>query len=122
MMKKSLSQVFQDLFRELELFQDFETITRQYFEKHPEARVLIVGHTHNPSFRIFNDGTIFINTGTWTRMVNLDLGQWNYGNALTYAKILVKDVNYDLDDFDKNVEVDLKYWMGINNLPYSEYH
>jgi UDP-2,3-diacylglucosamine pyrophosphatase LpxH len=122
MMKKSLKQVFQDLFRELELFQDFETLTRQFFEKHPDTRVLIVGHTHNPALRIFNDGTIFINTGTWTRMVNLDLGQWNYGNALTYAKILVKDTEYTMEDFDKSVEVDLKYWMGINNLPYSEYH
>lgn len=122
LVKRSLRQVVQDLVRELELFQDFETLTRQYFEKHPETRVLIVGHTHNPNFRIFNDGTIFINTGTWTRMVNLDLGQWNYGNALTYAKILVKNKDYTIEQFDENVEVDLKYWMGVNNLPYSEYH
>ena len=122
LVKRSLRQVVQDLVRELELFQDFETLTRHYFEKHPESRVLIVGHTHNPNFRIFNDGTIFINTGTWTRMVNLDLGQWNYGNALTYAKVLVKNKDYTIDQFDENVEVDLKYWMGVNNLPYSEYH
>ena len=122
MVKKSLRQVFSDLVRELELFQDYETLTRNFFESNPDSRVLIVGHTHNPALRIFNDGTIFINTGTWTRMVNLDLGQWNYGNVLTYAKVLVKSKDYDIADFDKNVEVDLKYWMGINNLPYSEYH
>jgi UDP-2,3-diacylglucosamine pyrophosphatase LpxH len=122
MMKKSFKQIFQDLYRELELFQDYESLTRQYFEKKPDSRVLIVGHTHNPALRIFSDGTIFINTGTWTRMVNLDLGQWNYGSVLTYAKILVKNTEYEIDDFDKNVEVDLKYWLGINNLPYSEYH
>jgi UDP-2,3-diacylglucosamine pyrophosphatase LpxH len=120
--KKSLKQVIQDLMRELELFQDFESLTRQFFEKNPESRVLIVGHTHNPTLRIFNDGTTFINTGTWTRMVSLDLGQWNHGNMLTYAKILVKDTNYTLEEFDEKVEVDLKSWMGINNLPYSEYH
>jgi UDP-2,3-diacylglucosamine pyrophosphatase LpxH len=122
MMKKSLRQVFQDLYRELELFQDYESLTRQFFEKNPESRVLIVGHTHNPALRIFSDGTTFINTGTWTRMVNLDLGQWNYGNVLTYAKILVSRPEYQMADFEKSVEVDLKYWMGINNLPYSEYH
>ena len=122
MVKTSLKQVIQDLMRELELFQDYETLTRQYFEKNPESRVLIVGHTHNPTLRIFNDGTVFINTGTWTRMVNLDLGQWNHGNVLTYAKVLVKDVNYTLEEFDEKVEVDLKSWMGINSLPYSEYH
>lgn len=122
MMKKSLRLVFQDLFRELELFQDYESHTKQYFEANPDTRVLIVGHTHNPTLRIFNDGTMFINTGTWTRMVNLDLGQWNYGNALTYAKIMVKKESYEVSEFDQSVEVDLKYWMGINNLPYSEYH
>jgi UDP-2,3-diacylglucosamine pyrophosphatase LpxH len=122
MVKKSLKTVIQDLMRELELFQDFESLTRQFFEKNLESRVLIVGHTHNPTLRIFNDGTMFINTGTWTRMVNLDLGQSNYGNNLTYAKIMVKNTNYSIEDFDKNVEVDLKSWMGINNLPYTEYH
>ena len=122
MMKRSLRQVFGDLVRELELFQDYESLTRQFFEKHTDSRVLIVGHTHNPTLRIFNDGTMFINTGTWTRMVNLDLGQWNNGTSLTYAKIVVKHREYEIEDFDKNVEVDLKYWMGINNLPYSEYH
>lgn len=122
MTKKSLKQMFDDLLREVELFQDYETLTRQFFEKNPETKVLIVGHTHNPSLRIFNDGTMFINTGTWTRMVNLDLGQWNNGSALTYAKIIVKNVDYDINEFDKNVEVDLKQWLGINNFPYSEYH
>jgi UDP-2,3-diacylglucosamine pyrophosphatase LpxH len=122
MVKRSLRQVFKDIFRELELFQDYETLTRHYFEENTNSRVLIVGHTHNPTLRIFNDGTLFINTGTWTRMVNLDLGQWNYGQVLTYAKILVKNKEYTLEEFDQAVEVDLKYWMGINNLPYSEYH
>lgn len=122
MTKKSLRQVFENIFRELELFQDYETLTRQFFDKNSQSRVLIVGHTHNPSLRIYNDGTVFINTGTWTRMVNLDLGKWSHHNVLTYAKIVVKAHDYEIEDFDKNVEVDLKHWLGINNFPYSEYH
>ncbi len=122
MTKKSLRQVFENIFRELELFQDYETLTRQFFDKNSQSRVLIVGHTHNPSLRIYNDGTVFINTGTWTRMVNLDLGKWSHDNVLTYAKIVVKAHDYEIEDFDKNVEVDLKHWLGINNFPYSEYH
>jgi UDP-2,3-diacylglucosamine pyrophosphatase LpxH len=122
MKKNSIRGVINEIVRELELFQDYETLTRQFFEKNKDSKVLIVGHTHNPALRMFSDGTIFINTGTWTRMVNLDLGQWNHGNLLTYAKILVKNKDYELESFDSSVEVDLKYWMGINNLPYSEYH
>lgn len=122
MAKKSIPQVIESLMRELELFQDYESLTRQYFEKNPNCKVLVVGHTHNPTLRIYSDGTTFINTGTWTRMVSLELGQWNYGNVLTYAKILIKDKNYNENEFDQNVEVDLKYWIGVNNLPYAEYH
>lgn len=121
-LKKNLRQVIQDLLRELELFQDYESLTRQYFEKNPESKVLIVGHTHNPMLRLFTDGTIFINTGTWTKMVNLDLGQWNNGNSLTFAKIYVKKNDYKIEEFDEAVEVDLKYWQGIKSLPYGEYH
>jgi UDP-2,3-diacylglucosamine pyrophosphatase LpxH len=122
MTKKSIRQVFESIFRELELFQDYETLTRQFFEKNSSSKVLIVGHTHNPSLRIYNDGTTFINTGTWTRMVNLDLGKWSHSNVLSYAKITVKNYDFDIEEFDKNVEVDLKHWLGVNNLPYSEYH
>jgi hypothetical protein len=55
-------------------------------------------------------------------MINLDLGQWNQGSLLTFAKIVVRKAEYEMEEFDQNVEVDLKHWMGINNLPYSEYH
>src|SRR5690606_22741251 len=47
MMKKSLRQVFTELMRELELFQDYEKLTRNFFEQNPDSKVLIVGHTHN---------------------------------------------------------------------------
>lgn len=122
MQKKSLSEVFEDIFRELELFQDYESLTRHFFEKNTDAKVLIVGHTHAPTLRLYSDGTTFINTGTWTRMINLDLGQWNQGSLLTFAKIVVRKADYEMEEFDQNVEVDLKHWMGINSLPYSEYH
>lgn len=122
MQKKSLSEVFEDIFRELELFQDYESLTRHFFEKNTDAKVLIVGHTHAPTLRLYSDGTTFINTGTWTSMINLDLGQWNQGSLLTFAKVVVRKAEYEMEEFDQNVEVDLKHWMGINNLPYSEYH
>ena len=52
---------------------------------------LIVGHTHDPIFREYDDGSIFINTGTWTKMYNLDFGKNLYGAKLTFAKIDIKD-------------------------------
>jgi UDP-2,3-diacylglucosamine pyrophosphatase LpxH len=122
MMKIKFSQIIKDLVKELSLFQDFETLTRDFFEKNAEARVLIVGHTHNPTLRLFNDGTIFVNTGTWTHMVNLDLAQWSHSQSLTFAKIVIYENEYEMDKFHEFVEVDLKVWQGIRDLPYSVYY
>ena len=58
-------------------------------QKLQKSKVLIVGHTHEPVFREYSDGTKFINTGTWTRMVNLDLSHDLNDTPLTYAKIQI---------------------------------
>ena len=63
-LKIGWKRVIGDLIRELTLFQDFETLTRDFFSQKPQARLLIVGHTHKPVLRLFTDGTAFINTGT----------------------------------------------------------
>src|SRR5690606_37558035 len=71
--KSSFTKLINHLVTELELFQNYEKLTLEFFEAYPDARVLIVGHTHQPMDREYIDNTRFINTGTWTRMVNLDL-------------------------------------------------
>jgi predicted phosphodiesterase len=115
-------QVFRDLIQELTLFQDYEGLTRDFFQKEPLARALVVGHTHNPIFRIFNDGTYFINTGTWTNMVNLDLAQWNHAQSLPYARVATYADEVDLARFEDEVEVDLKVWRGTDNSPYRDFN
>jgi UDP-2,3-diacylglucosamine pyrophosphatase LpxH len=121
MLKVGVRQLIQDLVHELTLFQDYETLTRDFFVKEPLARALIVGHTHNPTFRISNDGTFFINTGTWTNMVNLDLEQWNHAQSLPYARIATYADEVDLAKFDEQVEVDLKVWRGTDDAPYKDF-
>lgn len=115
-------QVFRDLMQELTLFQDYEGLTREFFQKEPLARALVVGHTHNPTFRIFNDGTYFINTGTWTNMVNLDLAQWNHAQSLPYARVATYADEVDLARFEDEVEIDLKLWRGTDNSPYRDFN
>lgn len=113
---KPLKVLFQELHNELELFQDYETLTRKFFIENPEAKVLIVGHTHEPTFREYEDGTIFVNTGTWTKMVNLDFRKIQQSFALTYAKIEV------LDQEESKFLVDLNIWKGSNELPYMGFY
>jgi hypothetical protein len=120
-MKVKFSQVMKDLIHELTLFQDYETLTREHFSQNPKTKVLIVGHTHNPTFRLYNDQTIFMNTGTWTRMINLDLSQRDTDNILPYARLAVKNTEYDQDNLNEHVEVDLRTWLGIRHQPWQEY-
>ena len=108
--------------RELTLFQDFETLTREFFNGKPDAKLLIVGHTHNPTLRLFSDGTAFINTGTWTKMVNLDLSIGQEAQALPYARIVSFEDDVDIAQFENHVEFDLKVWTGLHTLPYKDFN
>lgn len=48
---------------------------------------LIVGHSHDPKVTLLEDGKQYVNTGTWTRMVNLDLSKLGREPGLTYALV-----------------------------------
>lgn len=114
-------RIIEDTVQELTLFQDFESITRSFFQSKDDAKVLIVGHTHEPIYREFLDGTSFINTGTWTEMVSLDLKDNNAKTQLTYAKVDLYDLEYDLENFNDSVSASLNCWEPLNSLPYFEY-
>jgi UDP-2,3-diacylglucosamine pyrophosphatase LpxH len=64
--------ILHDLKSELEMFQNYETLTRKFFQENSDAKILLTGHTHHPIFRHFKDGTTFVNTGTWTKIISLD--------------------------------------------------
>ncbi|MCO4792285.1 MAG: metallophosphoesterase [Bacteriovoracaceae bacterium] len=108
-------EIFKRALEELELFQDYETLTEEFLEKRDEVGVLVVGHTHDPIHRIFPDGKIFINTGTWTDMHYLDFDKTEKGSLLTYAQINVLD-----EKEDTALEASLLAWKGAQNTPYQE--
>ena len=89
------------------MFEDF-------FLQNPDAKILLVGHNHEPSYRPFMDGSIFINTGTWIKMFHLDFSRVNDGTKLTYAQIDVTGDNNTLESV-------LNEWEGTSKLPYNEF-
>ncbi|MCT4640711.1 MAG: metallophosphoesterase [Bacteriovoracaceae bacterium] len=98
--------------KDLALFQDYEALTRNFFTKHEDAKVLVVGHTHEPIYREFLDGTSFINTGTWTQMISLDLDASHSYQKFTYAII---------EKQGEQVEAALNVWAPKSDLPYFEF-
>ncbi len=115
--KTDMLELLKQLGDELHLFQDFHHLTRDFFEKKPEAKTLIVGHTHQPSIHYYADGTTFVNTGTWTKMVSLDLGSLKQGHCLTFAQI---DLVTNGDTIES--QINLNEWKGKPELPYTEFY
>ncbi len=117
----NLKKIFKDIREELVLFENYEQLTRKFFQATPEAKVLINGHTHIPGFRLYNDGTAYINSGTWTKIISLDHSQKN-GYPMTYVLIELNSSDYELKDFQRNVSYDLLEWKGDSRFPYRSYN
>jgi UDP-2,3-diacylglucosamine pyrophosphatase LpxH len=109
----SLAKIFEHSAGELELFGDYEELTRDVFERDEGVHCLIVGHTHEPIHRTYSDGNTFINTGTWTDMYHLDWGKRTTGPQLTYAQL-------NIYENEERPEIALRSWEGVNELPFTE--
>lgn len=127
--KHPIKQIVRNALDELELFRDYEKLTRDFFQKNEKAKVLIVGHTHEPIIRTYIDGTIFLNTGTWTNMYHLDFGKQNTYPQLTYAQININEKykNKRKSTADRpvsphaHIEVALNVWEGRRDFPFKEF-
>ena len=122
---KKILDVLKLVQKEFQLFQNYEVLTEEFVTQNADVHVLIVGHTHDPIFREYDDGSVFINTGTWTKMYNLDFGKNTYGARLTFARVDVKEKvlaeeGEAMDKFD-HLEISLNEWRGKSDLPFKEF-
>lgn len=122
---KKWGEVFDNVKSEIQLFQNYESLTEEFVTSDENIKALIVGHTHDPVFREYDDGSIFINTGTWTKMYNLDFGKNFHGAKLTFARVDVKEKaipeeGETVGRFD-HLEISLNEWRGRSDLPFKEF-
>ena len=114
---KSVSDLFKMARKELELWKDYEELTMDEINEREDVLALIVGHTHEPTFRTYANGKMFINTGTWTKMYNMEFGKGGDEARLTYAVI---DVRYSNKE-EPELDIGLNQWEGKNKLPFREF-
>ncbi|MBX3247112.1 MAG: metallophosphoesterase [Myxococcales bacterium] len=80
------------------------------------AHTLIIGHSHGPRYLQLPNGKTLVNTGTWVKMINLDLHHLGQDSGLTYAVI-------DYDDEGKP-RTRLMRWFGSRKpyevVPYAD--
>lgn len=115
---KSLKSLFGMARRELALWKDYEELTMDEISDRDDIQALIVGHTHEPIFRTYANGKMFINTGTWTKMYHMDFGKGGDAAQLTYAQI---DVRHKATE-DPELDIALNLWEGQNKHPFSEFN
>ena len=114
----NFKKIANDLKEELILFQNYAQITRNYFKKNKDAKYLLVGHTHQPMVQSFQDETVFINTGTWCKMISLDFSNLFTGHYLTFAMINAKKTHYPIEEINHHLQVNLFSWKGDQSLPF----
>jgi UDP-2,3-diacylglucosamine pyrophosphatase LpxH len=74
-------------------------------EQNPDYHTVIMGHTHYPHYKQFEDGREYINTGTWTEVTNLSMSNLGRGTRYTYAFI-------DYSANPARPHAYLREWMG----------
>jgi UDP-2,3-diacylglucosamine pyrophosphatase LpxH len=118
---RKLTEIIKGVKNEMQLFKDYESLTEELIKNDPNMHALIVGHTHDPIYREYDDGSIFINTGTWTKMYNLDFGKNFHGSKLTFARIDVLEKDDSMVNRFDDLEISLNEWKGRNDLPFREF-
>jgi UDP-2,3-diacylglucosamine pyrophosphatase LpxH len=102
--RASLKVTAEILKQETQFFLDLEWQARRLLDQESELKTVIFGHTHKPMDKAYADGKQYINTGTWTKMVNLDfrsLGQQQIN--LTFALVKISG--------DQS-QCELRSWVG----------
>ena len=83
----SLRETFRILREEAVVSPDLEIAAGEMMRDNPGLRAVIMGHSHEARVRRMGNRGVYINTGTWTKYVSLDLPDFGAHTRLTYAKV-----------------------------------
>ncbi|HBP18333.1 MAG TPA: hypothetical protein DEA08_11145 [Planctomycetes bacterium] len=78
---------FFDTFIDYGAFPNFERKVKKLMRRNPRIHTVIMGHTHLRKVRRFGPNRTYINTGTWTDLISLDIANLGVNRELTYAAV-----------------------------------
>ena len=93
------------ILKEITTFPSFIQAARKILEENPDVHTVIMGHTHTPLYKQYEDGREYINSGSWTEVTSLDL--MNLGKGTRYCYILI-----DYSQSPTRPHGYLKEWKG----------
>ena len=84
---EGLIQGLQIFYEQMLLYSNLERQVSKILARADDISVLIAGHSHAFKIRMFHRKKLYINTGTWTKFVNLDISDLGTRTYLTYAEV-----------------------------------
>jgi len=109
----SLKQTFSILQEEAVVAPELADVAFSMMAADPRLTAVVMGHSHAAKIRHFGQrDAIYVNTGTWTKLISLDLSDLGVHTRFTYSLI-------DYRDTSAVPKVRLFRWFG-NQKPYSE--
>jgi len=110
--RSSIRTTIEIVKQETSFFLDLEKQARGLLNTEADVKTVIFGHTHKPMDKIYPDGKQYINTGTWTKMINLDWHSLGQQYALTFALVKLPP--------NGESQCDLRQWQGVYS-PHKSY-
>ncbi len=104
-----LKSTMRILMEEAVVYKDFETQAFEIMQKEPGVNAVIMGHSHVPMVRRGAGDRLYVNTGTWTKLINLRLPELGVTHRRTYARI-------DYPDGPDSPQIGLYQWHGHQDL------
>lgn len=105
--RKRLASIPLILREEVFAMSGFDNAAERHLRKLRGVNTLIVGHSHTPRFRVLPTHQLMMNTGSWIKMIHLDLQYLGQDSGLTYALIEYSD--------DGRADPKLMRWFGTRN-------
>jgi UDP-2,3-diacylglucosamine pyrophosphatase LpxH len=102
------------LLQEARMWTNLESEARELLDHRNDVKTIIFGHTHHPMNKVYPDGKQYINTGTWTKMINLDWRSLGQQFRLTFAHVRVPGDGTP-------AQCDLRHWVGPHS-PHRAFH
>lgn len=100
--QSSLKQTFKILF-EASVFPDLSDAAKRILRS-PEVHTVIFGHTHVYKQIPIGDEKQYLNTGSWTDIISMDLENFARRSRLTYVRV-------EYDEQGKAIPM-LRHWIG----------
>ncbi len=84
---RGILKALQVLVEEMTLHDNLEGRAYRLLQSSDDMTALIVGHSHQAKTRRFVEGKTYVNTGTWEKVVSLDLRDLGPKSLLSYAVV-----------------------------------